>query len=546
MCSSLAVGLLSPAVELADSAPKEVGRFAASGPCHEPGNADSGASTGGSVLLAAMQTFVGVANAGFETGTGWTGLTTGESVYYGPVEGSRYAVLTAAGEAVVQETGIVVEAGRRYDITVWARSIYDDAHTGGLAAATYQQMPAEGTTARAMAQLIASAAGFGLATSDVDVSPRTLQGAAATVLADDGANVWIDGDYRVQFNTSMVYQPIASDPIADPWLLLVDSEYDQDMAIGVVSIPGGQRFIFDCYYLDDPPLGEAWESLITLRAVGGAPLDYAWGPRLLVLFNESLNNGGADDPFPWVIDPHAFWDPETSRLWMSWGGHDLYVTELDPASGRPIDANGGLVDPDLSGLDPNVTDDPVHTMVVEERPEQHLDDPWRRSNYQEGPAIYKHGGYFYYFATYGHLAYDYTIRVGRSKDPRGPYLDREGVPLLNGGGTFLLGDDTDHLVPGHPHIWEEEDGTFYMGYDYRTTRDHADGEIDFMGIRRLYWVDGWPTIWQPVTVSFFSDNHPGAIGQRLTVSVANGGDPGSVLAVDRVSVEQVSQIDRSP
>ena len=484
---------------------------------------------------AAVEVAADVENPGFEGDGGWTGLVAGNAEYYAPVEGGRYAVLGRPGALLTQRTGTVVQPGMRYEVTVWARSIYDDAHTARLASPTYADLPVVGTSAIASARLSLGAAGDPIASTELDVSPRALLGDAATTGNDDGANVWVDGEFRVQFSDSILIQRISDDPITDPWRRLVDEDYDQDLAVGVVVIPGGRKLVLDCFYTDDPPVGEAWESLITLRSVRGSPPSYDWGPRRVVLFNERRNTGDPDDQLPWVIDAHAFWDADTERLWMSWGGHDLYVSELDPATGRPIDGAGNVVESDLGGLDPDVTDDPVHTMVVRERPEAALADPWRRSTYQEGPAIHEHGGYFYYFATYGNLAFDYTIRVGRSTDPRGPYLDREGESLLDGNGTILLGDDTEQLVPGHPHVWEES-GASYLGYDYRTTRDQAEGEMDFMGIRRLHWVDGWPTIWRPVTVSFLSDDHPDAIGRRLEISIGNAGDPGSVLAVDRVTV----------
>merc|ERR1719336_1373971 len=127
---------------------------------------------------------------------------------------------------------------------------------------------------------------------------------------------------------------------------------------------------------------------------------------------------------------------------------------------------------------------------------------------------------------------DYTIRVCRSADPRGPYVDKEGhsclmqdeeaswpgmapeTPLGNYGSAMLLGPEGEQSVPGHPHIWEEN-GQHYMGYDFRKGPAIADdnsetGIYDYMAIRKLFWVHDpelaepgyWPTVWQPIDVVY--------------------------------------------
>jgi hypothetical protein len=102
------------------------------------------------------------------------------------------------------------------------------------------------------------------------------------------------------------------------------------------------------------------------------------------------------------------------------------------------------------------------------------------------------------------------------------------------GNSFLLGDEGEQLCPGHPHIWEEN-GKFYLGYDYILEKE-APEEFDHMAIRRLYWVNGWPTIWTPVRVSFNADDFPDAIGNNLGVSFQNTGETESVLAIDNTSI----------
>ena len=53
----------------------------------------------------------------------------------------------------------------------------------------------------------------------------------------------------------------------------------------------------------------------------------------------------------------------------------------------------------------------------------------------EGPFIFKRCGYYYLFVSFGSCCsspYNYTIRVGRSATVTGPYIDKEGMPLMKG------------------------------------------------------------------------------------------------------------------
>src|SRR5690606_11405491 len=60
----------------------------------------------------------------------------------------------------------------------------------------------------------------------------------------------------------------------------------------------------------------------------------------------------------------------------------------------------------------------------------------------EAPSILEHDGRFYLFVSFDKccngLASSYRIMVGRADAVTGPYLDREGRPMLEGGGTELL------------------------------------------------------------------------------------------------------------
>ena len=75
----------------------------------------------------------------------------------------------------------------------------------------------------------------------------------------------------------------------------------------------------------------------------------------------------------------------------------------------------------------------------------------------EGTFIYKHGVYYYLFASIGYCCRGplstYRMVYGRSRSVTGPYVDADGLPMLEGGGTLLLkGDNNWYGVGGIPFI----------------------------------------------------------------------------------------------
>ncbi len=443
------------------------------------------------------QTTVSIDNPSFESSnSSWQNLNRSNDGYYSPVEGDYYASVEQGDPWVSQLSAEVFEAGATYDFTVYARS---------------SNLAQVGSQARIQMEFYnGSMAVWG---KFLDVGIPHLQGAPEIYTNDDGANIWIDGNYRMQFNEEIMYQDINDDPITDPWTQYVDNDYDVNFALSQIHIPGGLKALHGTYYEEG---SNPYSALFLHPALGSAP-NYDWQAEEVILEHTG-------DEEPWVIDAHTYYDEDQGRLWMSWGGHKFWVSELDPATGKL------LSNPSSKAFD----DHPVgtHTQIA------HFDeaDAWS-SGYQEGPALFKHDGFWYCFGTYGNLNSDYTIRVGRASNPQGPYYDKNGVDLNNNGGTLVFGDEGEQLVPGHPHIWEEN-GQHYIGYDYR--KQTTGTEFDHMGIRKLFWVDGWPTIYQPVTLSINADDYPQFIGQPLGVRFRNAGTSGSRLAVDEVIVTKTT------
>ncbi|MBC2607342.1 family 43 glycosylhydrolase [Pelagicoccus albus] len=114
----------------------------------------------------------------------------------------------------------------------------------------------------------------------------------------------------------------------------------------------------------------------------------------------------------------------------------------------------------------------------------------------EGPFIYKRGQYFYLFASIDFccrgLDSTYRMIYGRSEDVLGPYVDKQGHALLDGGGSLLKSGDERWQGVGHNAVCEL-DGVEYVifhGYDGNTERG-----LPKLHIEALNWTeDGWPEL----------------------------------------------------
>jgi arabinan endo-1,5-alpha-L-arabinosidase len=113
----------------------------------------------------------------------------------------------------------------------------------------------------------------------------------------------------------------------------------------------------------------------------------------------------------------------------------------------------------------------------------------------EAPFLFKHGDYFYLFASIDYCCRgprsNYKMIVGRAKKVTGPYVDKEEKPLARGGGTILLEGDAQWYGVGHNAVctFDGVDYIVFHGYD---AADHA---ISKLRIEKLSWdADGWPVV----------------------------------------------------
>jgi arabinan endo-1,5-alpha-L-arabinosidase len=120
-------------------------------------------------------------------------------------------------------------------------------------------------------------------------------------------------------------------------------------------------------------------------------------------------------------------------------------------------------------------------------------------NQFEGSFIYRKDGYYYYLGSSGSCCQGpfstYHLMVGRSRDLAGPYVDRDGKRLLDGGGTMLLHGDSGGLFVGTGHngdIITDDQGATWIFYHAYHKADPDRGRVLMMD--RIDWTGGWPRI----------------------------------------------------
>ncbi|HTV17040.1 MAG TPA: arabinan endo-1,5-alpha-L-arabinosidase, partial [Polyangiaceae bacterium] len=110
----------------------------------------------------------------------------------------------------------------------------------------------------------------------------------------------------------------------------------------------------------------------------------------------------------------------------------------------------------------------------------------------EAPFIVRRCGYYYLFVSFDRCCQGadstYNIRVGRSSALLGPYVDRDGRGMLNGGGTLLVEGGGDWVGPGHNAVLFDGPRAYNVYHAYAATNGASQ-----LRISELVWdADGWP------------------------------------------------------
>jgi arabinan endo-1,5-alpha-L-arabinosidase len=113
----------------------------------------------------------------------------------------------------------------------------------------------------------------------------------------------------------------------------------------------------------------------------------------------------------------------------------------------------------------------------------------------EAPFIFKHVGYYYLFLSFDYCCRGkestYKIVVGRSKDIKGPYVDKNNTPLNENGGSLVLQGDERWAGLGHNSVYTFDGNDYIVFHAY----DSNDGGKPKLRIEKLTWDEhGWPMV----------------------------------------------------
>ena len=84
----------------------------------------------------------------------------------------------------------------------------------------------------------------------------------------------------------------------------------------------------------------------------------------------------------------------------------------------------------------------------------------------------------------------YNVRVGRSRRITGPYVDRNGKQMVEGGGTLVIEATTPNWRgPGHEAVYQDSSGDYLVFHAY-----HGQTGQPELKISTMVWEDGWPQV----------------------------------------------------
>jgi arabinan endo-1,5-alpha-L-arabinosidase len=197
--------------------------------------------------------------------------------------------------------------------------------------------------------------------------------------------------------------------------------------------------------------------LMTNDNLSAADPTAGWQDQGLVVRSRPGDDYNAIDPFR--IDSGG-------RAWLAYGSYwqGIRLVEIDPEGGKPLEGA-------------------PHSFIAS-----------RDGDAIEAPAILEHEGRFYLFVSFDAccrgVGSTYRIMAGRADEVTGPYLDREGKPMLEGGATEIVATTGNHIGPGGQEVFMRDGEPWLVFHFYNRSL----GGTPNLYLTPLEWKDGWPAV----------------------------------------------------
>ena len=192
---------------------------------------------------------------------------------------------------------------------------------------------------------------------------------------------------------------------------------------------------------------------------------YQWVDQGQVLASTSTDNFNA-------IDPTILVDTD-GNVWMTYGSYwtGIKQQQIDPTTGKLLASNTS-----------------VYSLATR---------PGVQYNPIEGSSLVHKGNYYYLFVSFDDCCNPnpyldtYKIMVGRSSSPNGPFADMNGRPMMQGGGTLLLGGNgvTWNAPGGETVFLDSQNGDLIAFHAL-----HLPDGVAYVFVNSLTWPNAWPQI----------------------------------------------------
>jgi arabinan endo-1,5-alpha-L-arabinosidase len=265
------------------------------------------------------------------------------------------------------------------------------------------------------------------------------------IMAHTGANVALktSSDRTAWRDAGAVF------PNGAPWTTTY-TKGDTNLWAPDISYHNGKYYL----YYSASSFGSRNSAIFLATSTTGA--SGSWTNQGVVISSSDSNDYNAIDP-NLIIDASGKW-------WLSFGSFwtGIKMISIDPSSGKRTGST--LVS--LAKRDANV------------------------EGAVEAPFITRRGKYYYLWVSFDKCcngaSSTYRIMVGRSTSITGPFVDRNGKNMMQGGGTEILASHGSIHGPGHNAVFTDNDADVLVYHYYTNAGDSR------LGINLLRYDSDWP------------------------------------------------------